>query len=163
MSQETEEKNIKKIFDVYVLIKGLYGLIEVAGALLVYLISPAFILRVASLLTEEEISGDPHDRFANFILHSAQYYSVSARLFGALYLFIHGLIKIILVIGLLKDRKWAYPATLATLGLFIVYQLYKYIEYHSIWILALTLLDAIFLWLVWHEYKVRLSLSSKAS
>jgi uncharacterized membrane protein len=37
--------------------------------------------------------------------------------------------------------------------LFVVYQIYRYSFTHAIWLLLITLLDIIVIWLTWREYK----------
>ena len=38
-------------------------------------------------------------------------------------------------------------------GLFIIYQLYRYQFTHSLWLLLITLVDALVIALTWHEWK----------
>ena len=70
----------------------------------------------------------------------------------ALYLLSHGVIKLFVIIGLLQQKLWYYPTALVIFGLFIVYQLYRFSFTHSPWLLVLTVLDIIVMWLTWHEY-----------
>jgi uncharacterized membrane protein len=49
---------------------------------------------------------------------------------------------------------WAYPASLAALGLFIVYQLYRFTDTHGIGLIILTIFDLVVMVLIWQEYKV---------
>jgi uncharacterized membrane protein len=50
----------------------------------------------------------------------------------AFYLLSHGLVKVLLVAGLLREKLWAYPASLIVLSAFIAYQTYRYSSTHSI-------------------------------
>jgi uncharacterized membrane protein len=59
-----------------------------------------------------------------------------------------------LVIGLLMNRLWAYPASLAVLGLFIAYQLYRYSYTHGFGLIVLTVFDIFVIGLIWHEYRL---------
>ena len=68
---------------------------------------------------------------------------------------IHGLIKILLVAGLLLGRLWAYPLSLWFLAVFIVYQTYGFLFTHSLWLIALTVVDLIVAFLIWREYQSR--------
>jgi uncharacterized membrane protein len=81
-------------------------------------------------------------------------FSVASKDFYAFYLLSHGLIKLLLVIGLLRGKLWSYPASLAALGAFMVYQVYRYSYTHSPGLLVLTVFDAIVVWLIWQEWKV---------
>jgi uncharacterized membrane protein len=66
----------------------------------------------------------------------------------------HGVVKLALVVGLLRNKLWAYPASLIALGLFIVYQLYRYSYTHGIGLIVLTAFDVFVMWLIWHEYRL---------
>ncbi|WP_337142528.1 DUF2127 domain-containing protein [Mesorhizobium sp. Cs1299R1N1] len=93
----------------------------------------------------------------------ASHFSVSTQHFYAFYLLSHGLVQIALVAALLKRRLWAYPASLAALLLFIIYQLYRFSYTHSAGLIVLTLFDLLVVWLVWHEYRLVQSHKIEAS
>jgi uncharacterized membrane protein len=42
---------------------------------------------------------------------------------------------------------------IAVFAVFIVYQIYRFTLTHSIWLLAITLLDIVVIWLTWQEYR----------
>jgi len=66
----------------------------------------------------------------------------------------HGIVKLALVAGLLANRLWAYPASLAVMSLFIVYQLYRFSFTHSAGLIVLSLFDGVVMVLIWHEYRL---------
>ncbi len=147
-----KEKNLRKLFDVGVIMKGVDGVLELLGALLLFIVSPAQLTQFVTFITQHELSQDPNDRLANHLLHAVAHYSVNTKFFEAGYLFVHGLIKIFLVWGLLKNKLWAYPTALAFLALFMSYQIYRFTDTHSLALVILTLFDAIVFALTWHEY-----------
>lgn len=142
-----------KVFEDTVLLKGLDGLLEIIGGIILLIIKPESVNRLASFLTQHELSQDPKDFIANHLLHSAQHFTQGGRWFAALYLLSHGVIKIVLVAGLLKKQLWAYPGSIAFLLIFMVYQIYRITLTHSISLTLLTIFDAFVLWLVWREYQ----------
>lgn len=146
------EKQIHRIFVVSVLLKGAHALIECAGGLALALISTETINAFVKLLTQEELVEDPHDLVATNLLAWAQNFSVATKQFYAFYLLSHGLVKVFLVVGLLKEKLWSYPASLVVLGLFIVYQLYRFSYTHGVGLIVLTLFDVVVIFLIWHEY-----------
>ena len=77
------------------------------------------------------------------------------RVFAGVYLVIHGLVKLFLVAGLLRNRLWAYPLSLWFLGVFIAYQCYRYTHTHSLWLVFLTVFDLAVVFLIWREYQWR--------
>lgn len=144
---------LDRAFLVGIILKGLDGLLEVAGGLLLLLISPATIADVARAVTQHELSEDPHDFLATHLLHATGTLTGSALTFGAVYLLSHGLVKIVLVAALLRNQLWAYPTLIVFLIVFIVYQLYRMTFAPSTGLAGLTVLDAIVAWLTIREYQ----------
>ncbi|MBI1219886.1 MAG: DUF2127 domain-containing protein [Rhodobacteraceae bacterium] len=148
------EHRIHQIFFVSLILKGLHALIECAGGALLYLVSSQAILHGVKLLTQDELTEDPRDYVATHLLEAAQHLTVGAQSFYAFYLLSHGLIKVLLVAGLLREKLVAYPVSLAALGLFIAYQIYRYSYTHSAGLIVLTVFDLIIIVLVWHEWRI---------
>jgi uncharacterized membrane protein len=144
---------LDQTFEVGIILKGLDGVLEVLGGLLLLVVSPATIDRVVTSLTQHELSEDPHDFLAAHLLRTAHGLTGSAVLFGAVYLLAHGLVKIILVTALLKNQLWAYPWTIGFLGVFILYQLYRLSFTPSLGLTALTIFDMVIAWLTYREYR----------
>ncbi len=109
---------------------------------------------MVNVLTQEELVEDPRDVVANALLRWAGGLSVQTEHFYALYLLSHGLVKLALVAGLLRNKLWAYPASIVVMLGFIAYQLYRYSYTHSPGLIALTVLDVVVIALVWHEWRV---------
>ena len=147
------EKNIHRLFEISVLLKGLHALLEVVGGLFLLFISTGTIAQSLTWLTQDELVEDPHDIIARYFIHAGEQLSAGKQ-FASLYLLSHGLIKLALVIGLLKNKLWAYPWSIIVLGLFMIYQVYRYTYTHAIGLILLTLFDVVVLWLIWHEYRL---------
>ena len=94
---------------------------------------------------------------ATHLLRTAHGLTGSAVLFGAVYLLVHGLVKVILVAALLKNQRWAYPWTIGFLAVFIAYQLYRLSLRPSVGLAALTVFDAGIAWLTYREYRKQLA------
>jgi uncharacterized membrane protein len=63
-------------------------------------------------------------------------------------------IKSVLVIGLLRQKLWAYPASFAVFGGFIAYQLYRFTFTHDVGLILLSIFDAFVIYLAVHEYRL---------
>ncbi len=105
------------------------------------------------MLTQSELSEDPKDLIANYLIKTAQEFSVSTQLFGIIYLLSHGFIKIFLVVSLWRGKLWAYPTAIIVFIAFGVYQLYRFYFTHSLWLIFLTVLDILVIVLTGIEYK----------
>ncbi len=147
-----KEREIRTFFDVGVILKGIDGILETIGGVLLYFVSRDFIGKIVLILTQHELIEDPKDFFANLITHSFSNFDQYSKIFGSIYLFSHGIIKIILVAGLLKNKLWAYPSAIIVFSLFVFYQMYRLSYSFSIALLALTIFDIIIIGLTWHEY-----------
>lgn len=150
-----KEKDIFKIFRIGIFLKGIGTIIEISGGFIVLLVSKTYLITFVLNLLQSELSDDPKDFVANFIVNSASAYSVSSQYFFGFYLLIHGFIKIILVIALLKNKLWAYPVSIGVFSLFTFYEVYRFYFSHSPWILAASVFDIIIVLLAIHEYRVR--------
>jgi uncharacterized membrane protein len=143
---------LDKVFEGGIILKGISGGLEFLGGLLLLLIDPASIHRFLAFITQQEITDDPHSKIANLILNSTQHFNSGNKTFAIVYLWLHAVIKLIAVIGILRNKLWAYPFALVTLGLFMVYQMYSIIFKFSVGMILLTIFDAVIVWLIWREY-----------
>ncbi len=153
---------LDKTFKIGLVLKGLDGILEVAGGILLLFVSPHAIEHIVRVLTAHELSEDPHDLIARHLLHSTSHLSTGITLFGAIYLLSHGIAKIVLVALVLRDKLWAYPWLIALLLAFIAYQIYRITAVNfSVWLTALTVFDAALAWLTWREYQSRRALRNE--
>jgi uncharacterized membrane protein len=141
------------VFEIGIILKGLNGLAELVGGVLLLFVSPGDIYHLVAALTQEELSEDPHDFIATHLLHTANGLTGSAVIFGAIYLLLHGAVKVVLVIALLLNKLWAYPWMIIVLLIFIGYQLYRIALQPSVGLVALTIFDAVIVALTWREYR----------
>jgi len=141
------------VFEVGIVLKGLNGLLELVGGVLLLIVSPAAIKGVVRTLTEGELSEDPHDLIATRLLHTAGGLTGVGLTFGAVYLLLHGVVKVTLVIALLRNKLWAYPWMIAMLLAFIAYQGYLIVLGPSPGLIALTIFDVLIVVLTWREYR----------
>lgn len=148
------ERRVHQVFEISVLLKGAHALIECFGGLLLAFVSTDAIKQLVMLLTQSELVHDPNDFVATQLRDLAQALTINTQHFYAFYLLSHGLVKVLLVAGLLRNKLWAYPASLVVLGLFIVYQIYRFSYTHGIGLIVLTVFDVVVIWLIWHEYRL---------
>ena len=140
-------------FVVGIVIKGIDGILEIAGSFFVLFVNTAHLNRIAVILTQHELLEDGHDIIANLILKAAHDFSTSSHYFAFAYLLFHGILKVVLVLMLLRKKFWAYPMTEIFLLMFIIVQIYRYNISHSIWLIPLTAIDIVILLLIWLEYR----------
>ncbi len=147
------EKVVHRVFTAGIWIKGFDAVLEIIGGFIFLLASNLTLNRLVIALTEHELVEDPHDRIAIILRQAVLHISSDTRIFGSIYLIGHGLTKLWLVTGLLRGKRWAYPATICFLCLFIAYQLYHISDQYSLGLLLLTFFDTIFVFSIWYKYK----------
>jgi uncharacterized membrane protein len=143
---------LDRVFTIGIIGKGLNGVAELIGGLMLLFVDRTRLQHLAGALTQGELSEDPHDFIATHLLHTASGLSGDAVLFGAIYLLVHGLVKIVLVIALLLNKLWAYPWMIGVLGVFIGYQLYRIALHPTAGLIGLTAFDLVIVALTWREY-----------
>ena len=143
---------LDRIFEVGIIGKGLNGAAELVGGLLLLFVRPESIHRWARILTQGELSENPHDVFALYVLHTANGLSGNAVLIGAAYLLAHGAVKVALVTALLLNKLWAYPWMIVVMLGFIGYELYRIALDHPVPLMVLAVFDMAIVGLTWREY-----------
>lgn len=148
------EQTIRRVFRISLILKAIDSAIEMAAGVALYFVSHSAIIGLVNWLTHTELTEDPRDFIANWLMHSAEAFSVPKKTAAAVYLLSHGAIKLFLVIMVLRDKAWAYPLFMIALTLLIGYQCYQITHTFSLWLTVLTVFDAAVLVLTWHEYKL---------
>lgn len=126
-------------FEIGVILKGLNGLLELIGGVLLLVFAPSTIREFIVRLSHHP--------------SLAQHFSARDERFAAIYLLSHGVMKAVLVYGLLREQLWAFPWAIAVFTGFGVYQVYKYIAEPSVWLIVLTVLDVFVILLTWAEWR----------
>lgn len=149
-------------FQIGLVLKGLDGALELIGGLLLLVMTPDQISSLLRALTQHELSEDPEDLIAGLLVHFANTLTVSVSLISAVYLLLHGLVKVVLVWAVLSNHLWAYPWMIAFLLFFIIFQAYQLWTAFSWAIFWLTVFDVFIVWLTWREYRSHRALRSGA-
>jgi len=158
-----QEQYLHRFFEISLVLKALFAAGETLAAIGAYFATPRFLSQITGMITQAELTEDPQDIVANYLVHWGQHLSVSTQRFMAMYLLSHGAIKLWLIVGLLRERLWYYPVALTVFGLFIVYQLHRFSFTYSVWLLVITAVDFVVVGLTWHEYRYLRGAATQAS
>lgn len=148
-----DEQKLRLFFELSLWFKAIFAVSEIVAGAATYFVPQRLFLTLVLWVTKDEFAEDPHDLVAKFLLHTVQHLSVDAQKFAAIYLVGHGVIKLWLIVGLLRERLWYFPVSIIVFGLFIGYQTYRFAFTHSVWLLLVTALDIVIIVLTWHEYR----------
>jgi uncharacterized membrane protein len=141
---------LDRSFRVSISLKGLHALLETICAIALLKIDPQTMNRFVLAVLHQELSEDPQDFVATYLVRASQYFAGSGKYFASLYLLSHG--AVMLVVALLRNKLWAYPLMIVTLAVFVCYQVYRFALSHSVLMILLTLFDVVVIFLTWLEY-----------
>lgn len=149
------ERDLLWFFDGALVLKIIHGVLEIIAAIFVLLVSSSFVVNVATYITGGELAQDPNDVIATTIRNAAHAFAIQSHYFLALYLFVHGIIKVLLIAGIFAGKRIAYPLFMCSLILFGSYELYRGFERQELLLYALALFDFVLLLITAHEYRLR--------
>lgn len=147
------ERVLDLVFLLGVLGKGLDGLAELVGGVVLLVVTPGQLLDTARELTAHELSEDPHDALANLLLHGLHQLGGGTVVFLAAYLLLHGAVKVAIVAALLLGTRRVYPWAIGALLLFLLYQLYEIVVAPTATMVVLTVVDVLIIALTWREWR----------
>lgn len=131
-----------------------YGTVRVVlGFILLKLIGTPFTDILYSVMSYE-VTEDPSDVVFQFIHRILEDNSFTVTYFVAAYLLFWGAMDIILSTLLLRHKLWAFPMSLALMGFFILYEIYRVIHTKSAVLLCLIIVGIGILYLIYNEYEV---------
>jgi uncharacterized membrane protein len=133
-------------------LKGIDGLLEAIGGVILWFVKPAALNKIALKFLEFDLPFDRHEFILTHLYRATELLANGSKHFAALYLLIHGLIKAVLVTALWFDALWAYPLTIFIFSMFCVYQVHRFLYTHSIAMLLITIFDMLIIYLTWREY-----------
>jgi uncharacterized membrane protein len=143
---------LRASFRTGITVKGVDGLLEAVGGVLLWFIKPEALGETLQGVFEHELSRDAHDFIAAHLLHASEKLAHSDPIFASIYLLTHGLTKAVLCVLLWMNKLWAYPLAIGVFSAFSVYQVYRFTHTHSTALLLLTVFDLLIVYLTWEEY-----------
>jgi uncharacterized membrane protein len=155
LKKSEHDQDIAWFFNVALLLKLINGALEVLVALLALFISPTIVIRVTEFVTAGELAQDPDDPVAHFLRDAGHSFAIHTHYLFALYLALHGAVKIALVIGIFMGKKIAYPLFMIALAIFGAYEAYRGFARNEIALQVLAVFDLSVLVLTSYEYRHR--------
>ncbi|HTS21050.1 MAG TPA: DUF2127 domain-containing protein [Casimicrobiaceae bacterium] len=147
------ESTRRLLFRLCLSFKALLSVLEIVAGVLGFVLSQHAIVRFVTVLTQDELTRNLDDWFAQSLRQAAEDLSIGSQRFAALYLLSHGIVKTTLIVGLLRQRLAYYPLSILAFGLFVVYQLFRFQTTHSMWLLILTAVDIVIIAMTVQEYR----------
>lgn len=154
MTYAPPHRALDRVFKISILLKGLDGAFELVGGIALLFVDPQWVRTWWSGWTSHLLVGHEHSPLWHWFIHLADALNTKATVFAAVYLLLHGVIKVVLVWALLRQKYWAYPWMIAALGVFIAYQCYELIVHFTWPMLLLTVFDVFIVILTWREWQL---------
>jgi len=154
----TRERWFDLIFLVGFGCKAIDGFVELVIGLPLLVLRPTQVDAVARLATATELREDPNDLLAHLIRHGAADLTAEMSVFAALYLIVHGLVKLGIVAAIFRGSRRLYPWAIAALGGFVIWQAYEFVQHPSIGLALLTIFDVVIVALTIREWRHHRSL-----
>jgi len=105
MSSMKRRSLLDQTFRISITLKGIDGVLEIIGGLIVLWISPRAVnYYVVAALTEHELSEDPRDFIATHLLSAFHGLAHGGKTLAAFYLLSPGVTKVALVVALLCNK-----------------------------------------------------------
>jgi len=149
------ERDLLWLFDFALILKVVNGALEMLVALLILFVPPSFVLKLVEFATSRELAQDIDDPIATALQSSAQAFAVHSHYLLAIYLALHGGVKVLLVIGIFAKKRIAYPLFMFALVLFGSYEAYRGLVLHELLLQAVAVFDFALLGLTLYEYRRR--------
>jgi uncharacterized membrane protein len=147
------------LFEGGLILKGVTGIAEFIGAIILIAIPEHF----ANSMTMNFVSILPKGFITNMILESEHSLWSGQHTFAIAFLLVHAGVKFVIVVGLLRNQRWAYPFSLVALAVMIAYQSYDLVHKFSIVMFIITVFDIFIIWLVWREYQKLPQITTEAN
>lgn len=147
------DKLFHRLFEVGIWIKGIDGLIEMAGGVLLLTVSLRALNSNIVALAQREIEKDAGDLMAKILEHAAHHMTEGSKLTAGAYLLGNGVVKVFLATCILRGKLWCYPVAIVVMSIFILLQCGR-LGFHFSWsMFVATMIDVAIVLLIWREYR----------
>ncbi|MFD9892637.1 DUF2127 domain-containing protein [Amycolatopsis sp. NPDC059027] len=154
MADGTSTSTTEKLFRIAIALKGLDGLLQVVGAVILAFVPGSVVTGFTHAVLARDLLGDPGGTLSHHFQQAAEdFVNGGTKTFAVAYLFAHGLIKLGLVWALARKIVRAYPVAALVLAAFVVYEVIRAIHTHSIALPFFAALDVVIIVLVLREYR----------
>lgn len=139
-------------FYIGLLIKAANALVEFFGGILMLVLNHEWLNRLILLIAIPELKEDPSDFIVNYFIDFGKTISLNSQHSIAIYMLIHGLVKLTVIVLLVKKKLWAYPIAVGVFGIFIAFETYSYFNSKSYLLLIVIAIDIIITIMIILEY-----------
>lgn len=154
METKQEEKQIYQLFKWSILIKGAISVAEVIVGTLVMFTPVSIITNITDYVIKNFFGGKTEGFLVSEIISNAEALVNIGTVLIGVYLIGRGGIKLALIIGLLRNKIWAYPWSLVVIGVLVLFQVFELVKTLHLGIIFVTVFDLIVMYLIWREWNI---------
>lgn len=131
----------------------LYGFLRIGLSLVLFRLVGSPLADVFYGLLKHELVEDQSDLLVRITGSFFGHFHFTVTYFTIAYLVFWGVVDIILSASLLKRKLWAFPVSICLIGIFVLYEIYRFSHTHSLVLLGLIFFDIFLIWLIAKEYR----------
>lgn len=147
-------RNLHYLFQASLLFKAAIAASETVSGLGLLLTPSGAISAWVAWMAHSQLSEAPADSLVLAVQQMFAATSLESQHFYALYLLVHGMLKLAMVVTLGRRLPWAYPASMIILAGFVIYQTSVFLQGGGAVLGLLSALDLLMIVLVWREYRL---------
>jgi uncharacterized membrane protein len=146
------EKYFPSLFRVVAFLKGIDAALETLGGVIILCVPAAYIAEFIVAITQYQLILNPNNLFAKLAQKTIDV-TTESHLWAGLFLLTHGSVKLLIVVGMVLNKLWAYRVGLVVFVGLVIYQTCDFFKTHSSGLLVLTVFDCVFILLAWRQYR----------
>ncbi len=153
MDQNARTADVSHILFVVILLgKGALGALQIATAAAIFFGLLDVLPALAQSIIAVELAEDPNDFLAARIMALLRTLPETDTTFYTYYFAAHGLLHVGVVVALLVGARWAYPAAIVVLSVFVAYQAFEWLAVGGTMLVVLTVIDLVVIYLTLVEW-----------
>jgi uncharacterized membrane protein len=143
----------EKLFRAAITIKGIDGALQLVAGIVLIFVPGRVITELVHVVVSRDLLGSPGGPLATHLqLATHDFVEGSSRTFVVAYLLSHAVVKLGLVAALWRKIMPAYPVAVVVMTVFVVVELLRGVQTHSILLPVLAALDVLIILFVIKEY-----------
>jgi len=148
-----KQATIEKLFLIGMWWRILYGLFRFTFGLMLLSVVGSPLLDVFYAVMRHELTDEPGDILVRTVTSVLHQHPFQVTYFLAGYFLFWSILDIILSITMLRKKTWAFPISFVLIGLFIVYEIFRFTHTHSLVLLWIISFDIFLMWIIKREYQ----------
>ena len=153
--QSIPEKTYFALFRVSIVAKVFFSVGEILAGLAFTFLSYDAMRSFILPLFGDELVESSRDVLWTYVVQEIQKFQATPQAAWAAIFISHGVVNLLLLIGLWRNKLWVYPLAVVVFSFFMIYQFYQLTFTPSLVLWIVTIIDIAVIALIAHEYRYR--------